>query len=330
MKNKFSFVLLYQKFGVFMIFVALFIIAAVLQPTFINPTNLINVLRQIVVITLIACGACFMLITAQINVAYDGLIPAVGCTACLIMRATGSVFLAVFLGLILGAAVGYIFGVIVTVLKVPSFLAGLAVSSIASGAIYIVTGGVIKMDLGNFTVIGKGTVGSIPISVFIMIGFMIVCHVILAKTTFGRKVYAVGGNRKAAIASGINADRVQRLVYIIDGLTCAMAAIIYMSRVGSCQPNAGQGYAFDAVTGAVVGGCSIYGGKGNVIGCLVGAGIVGVLENLLNLMNVNSYWQDICSGAIVLFAVIIDVATKEAAARASKKLVSDKQAQSVA
>ena len=182
------------------------------------------------------------------------------------------------------------------------------------------------MDLGSFTVIGKGTIGPIPISVFIMIGVMLTCHVILTQTTFGRKVFALGGNRKAAIASGINANRVLRVVFVIDGLTCAIAAIIYMSRVGSCQPNAGQGYAFDAITGAVVGGCSIYGGKGNILGCLVGAGIVGVLENLLNLMNVSSYWQDICSGAIILLAVIIDVATKEAAVRASKNLMNAKTA----
>lgn len=320
-KKKFSFALFYQKFGVFTLFVILFIIAAIIEPKFVRPANLINVLRQIVVITLIACGGCFMLITAQINVAYDGLIPAIGCTSCLVMRATGNVFLAVAAGLVLGAVAGYVFGCMVTILHIPSFLAGLAISSIAVGLIYVVTGGVIRMDLGNFTVIGKGTVGPIPISVFIMIAVMISCHLILTKTTFGRKVFALGGNRKAAIASGINADRVQRLVYVIDGLTCAIAAIIYMSRVGSCQPNAGQGYAFDAITGAVVGGCSIYGGKGNIVGCLVGAGIVGVLQNLLNLMNVSSYWQQVCSGAIILLAVIIDMATKEAAARASKNLM---------
>lgn len=324
MKRKFSFALFYQKFGVFTLFVILFIVAAILEPNFIKTKNLVNVLRQIVVITLIACGGCFMLITAQINVAYDGLIPAVGCTACLVMRATSNPVIAVVVGLALGALAGYLFGCAVTFLKIPSFLAGLATSSIAAGLIMVVTGGVIKMDLGSFTVIGKGTIGPIPISVFIMIGVMLLCHIILTRTTFGRKVFALGGNRKAAIASGINADRVQRIVYVIDGLTCATAAIIYMSRIGSCQPNAGKGYAFDAITGAVVGGCSIYGGKGTIIGCLVGAGIVGVLKNLMNLMNVSSYWQDICSGGIILLAVVIDMATKEAAARASKNLMSAK------
>ncbi len=324
MKKKFSFSLFYQKFGVLVLFAIIFIIAVILEPAFIKPNNLINLLRQIVVITLIACGGCFMLITAQINVAYDGLIPAVGCTACLVMRATGSVFLAVAAGLALGAGAGYLFGCAVTKLNVPSFLAGLAVSSISAGLIMVVTGGVIKMDLGNFTFIGKGSVGPIPFSVFIMIAVMLACNFLLTRTTFGRQVFAVGGNRKAAIASGINADRVQRIVYVLDGVTCAIAAIIYMSRIGSCQPNSGQGYAFDAITGAVIGGCSIYGGKGNIMGCLVGAAIVGVLDNLMGLMGINSHWQTIASGAIILIAVIVDMATKEAAARASKNLMSVK------
>lgn len=324
MKRKFSFALIYQKFSVLVLFAIIFIAAMIIEPFFIKPANLINLLRQIVVITLIACGGCFMLITAQINVAYDGLIPAVGCTACLVMRATGNVFLAVLAGLVLGAGAGYLFGCAVTHLKVPSFLAGLAVSSVAGGLIMVVTGGVIKMDLGDFTFIGKGNVGPIPFSVFIMIAVMLICHFILTRTTFGRRVFAVGGNRRAAIASGIKADRVQRIVYVLDGLTCATAAIIYMSRIGSCQPNSGKGYAFDAITGAVIGGCSIYGGKGNILGCLFGAGIVGILDNLMGLMGINSHWQTIASGLIILLAVVIDMATKEAAARASKNLMNTK------
>ena len=324
MKKKFSFAQFYQKFGVFTLLVILFVAAAIIEPNFIKLANLRNVLRQIVIITIIACGGCFMLITAQINVAYDGLIPAVGCTSCLIMEATGNVFLAVGGGLLLGAVAGYLFGTCVTVLKVPSFLAGLAISSIATGGIMLVTGGVRRMDLGAFTVLGKGSIGPIPISVIIMLAVMLTCHILLTKCTFGRKVFAVGGNRAAAIASGINADRVQRIVYVLDGLTCATAAILYMSRVGSCQPNAGRGYAFDAITGAVVGGCSIYGGKGNILGCLIGAAIVGILTNLLNLMNVSSYWQDIFSGAIIVLAVIIDVISKDAAARATKNQMAKK------
>lgn len=318
-KKKFNFAQFYQKFGVLTLLIILFIIAALLNPNFLKIRNLQNLLRQIVTITIIASGACFMLVCGQINMAYDGLIPCVGCTACMIMVATQNEYLALFGGLAMGGLIGFVVGSIVTRVKIPAFLATLAVSQIASGGIMIATGGIKINNLGNFTVFGKGSIGPVWISVILMFTAMIICHIILTKTSFGRKVFAVGGNYSAAVASGIDAKRIIRWVYVIDGVTTALAAVLFMSRLGSGQPNAGQGYAFDAITGAVVGGCSIYGGSGSVIGCLIGASIVGVLSNLLNLMNVSSYWQNIFSGAIILLAVLIDVATKEAAANATKQ-----------
>ena len=319
-KKKFNFAQFYQKFGVLTLLIVLFIIAAMLNPNFLKIRNLQNLLRQIVTITIIASGACFMLVCGQINMAYDGLIPCVGCTACMIMVATQNKWLALFGGLLMGGLIGFIVGSIVTRVKIPAFLATLAVSQIASGSIMVITGGT-KIDegLGDFTIFGKGSIGPVWISVILMFAAMITCHILLTKTSFGRKVFAVGGNYSAAVASGIDAKRIIRRVYMIDGITTALAAVLFMSRLGSGQPRSGQGYAFDAITGAVVGGCSIYGGSGSVVGCLIGACIVGVLSNLLNLMNVSSYWQNIFSGAIILLAVLIDVATKEAAANATKQ-----------
>lgn len=318
-KKKFNFAQFYQKFGVLSLLIVLFIIAALLNPNFLKIRNLQNLLRQVVTITIIASGACFMLVCGQINMAYDGLIPCVGCTACMIMVATQNAYLALFGGLAMGGLIGYIVGTIVTRVKIPAFLVTLAVSQIASGSIMVATGGIKINNLGDFTVFGKGSIGPVWISVILMFVAMIICHIVLTKTSFGRKVFAVGGNYSAAVASGIDAGRIIRRVYMIDGVTTALAAVLFMSRLGSGQPTAGQGYAFDAITGAVVGGCSIYGGSGSVVGCLIGACIVGVLSNLLNLMNVSSYWQNIFSGAIILLAVLIDVATKEAAANATKQ-----------
>jgi inositol transport system permease protein len=325
--KKFNFALFYQRFGVVTLLVILFIVAALLSPNFINPRNLTNVLRQIVIITTIACGACFVMITAQINFAYDGLIAFLGCMSVLIMVNTDNVVLAVGGGLALGAGLGLVYGCCVTVLKVPGFIVGLALDSIVSGAIVIISGGVQIKGAGEaFEVLGKGYIGPVPINVIIMFAVIIICHIILTKSTFGRKVFAVGGNRQAAIASGIDADSVIRRAYIIDGLTVATAAILFMSRLGVGQPTAGEGYAFDGITGAVIGGCSIYGGKGSVVGCLVGAAIVGILDNILSLMNVSSYWQDVFSGAVVLVAVLVDMLTKDAATRAVKNMMADKKA----
>ena len=318
-KKKFNFAQFYQKFGVLTLLIVLFIVAALLNPNFLKIRNLQNLLRQVVTITIIASGACFMLVCGQINMAYDGLIPCVGCTACMIMVATQNPYLALFGGLLMGALIGFVVGSIVTRVKIPAFLVTLAVSQIASGSIMVATGGVKITDLGDFTIFGKGSIGPIWISVILMFVAMLACHIMLTKTAFGRKVFAVGGNYSAAVASGIDAGRIIRRVYMIDGVTTALAAVLFMSRLGSGQPRAGEGYAFDAITGAVVGGCSIYGGSGSVVGCLIGACIVGVLSNLLNLMNVSSYWQNIFSGIIILLAVLIDVATKEAAANATKQ-----------
>ena len=216
-RNKFSFALFYQKFGVFTLLVILFVAAAILNPNFLKFANLRNVLRQIVIITIIACGGCFILICGQINIAYDGLIACLGCISCLIMVATNNVFIAVGSGIALGGFIGYLYGVCVTKLKVPGFLVGLAISSIAGGAITIITGGSRVEGVGDsFTALGKGNVGPIPISVIIMLICMVCCHFLLTKSTFGRRVLAVGGNREAAVASGINADRIIRKLYFLD------------------------------------------------------------------------------------------------------------------
>lgn len=321
-KRKISFASFYQKHGVIVLLIVIFLLASILNKNFLQINNLRNILRQIVIITIIACGGCYVLVCAQINIAYDGLIACLGCISCLIMVMTQNVYIAVILTLILGALIGLLYGTCVTVLNVPGFLVGLAISSISSGAIMLLTKGtkVTGMD-ASFMVLGKGSIGPIPINVIVTVLCMLVCHVLLTKTTFGRKVFAVGGNRKAAIASGINADSIIRRVYMLDGITTALAAILFMSRLGSGQPNAGSGYAFSAITGAVVGGCSISGGKGSVLNCLVGASIVGILNNILSLMNVSSYWQSIFSGSIILLAVLIDVASKQAATTASTKMM---------
>ncbi len=325
--GRINFALLYQKFGVVTLLVIMFIVASLLSPNFTNLRNLTNVLRQIVIITIIACGASFVMISAQINFAYDGLIAFLGCMSVLFMVHTDNVVIAVVGGLALGAGLGLVYGTCVTVLRVPGFIVGLAMDSIVSGAIIIISGGLQITGAGEaFEVLGKGYIGPVPINVIIMFAIIIICHVILTKSTFGRKVFAVGGNRQAAIASGIDADSIIRKAYIIDGLTVASAAILFMSRLGVGQPSAGDGYAFDGITGAVIGGCSIYGGKGSIIGCLIGAAIVGILDNILSLMNVSSYWQDVFSGAIVLAAVLVDMLTKDAATRAVKNMMAEKKA----
>lgn len=309
MNKKFSFTAFYQKFGTVMILVVLFIVASILSPNFFKASNLSNVLRQISVVGILACGMSFVLISGNINIAYDGLIAFLGCIACIIMTVTGSIFLAVCVPVIFGMIIGYLFGICVTFFQVPAFIVGLAFTSMASGAIMLLTHGqmISSSGLGNFKVLGQGYLGFIPICVLVMLVVVLVSHIILSRSCFGRQVYAVGGNKTAAISSGVNADRVIRLVYVVDGIFLAVGAVLYMSRMNHGEPTGGKGYAFDALTAACVGGVSISGGTGNITGAFIGAAIVGVLNNILNLMNVNANWQEVVSGLVIVVAVTIDM-----------------------
>lgn len=325
-KGKFNFALFYQRFGVIILLVIVFVAAAILSPNFLKPANLRNVLRQMVIITVIASGGCYVLVCGQINIAYDGLIAFLGCMSCIIMVATQNLLLSVGATILIGMAIGFFYGSCMTFLKVPGFIVGLAINSMASGTIILITGGTKVTGMGEqYAFLGNGSIGPVPFNVIVALACMLFSHMLLSRTTFGRRVFAVGGNRQAATASGINSDGIIRKVYMLDGAMTAIASILFMSRVGNGIPSAGAGYAFNAITGAVIGGCSIYGGKGSVPGCLIGAAIISILTNLLNLMNVSSYWQNVFSGAIILLSVLVDIATKEAATVATKNLMAAKQ-----
>lgn len=316
----------YAKYGTLVILFSILIIAALLSENFIKPTNLTNVLRQISVVTVIGFGVTFILILGQINIAYDSLIALIGCTSVMIMVSTQNLLVSVVAGIFMGAVIGLFYGVLVAYLKIPSFIVGLAFNTIARGIILIVTNGkAISANLGNFSVIGQGYVWIIPITVIIMFVLLGVSWFILNKTCFGRHVFAVGGNRSAAIASGIRADVVIVKAYVLDGVLAGIGSVVFMSRLSSGQPSAGVGYAFDAITAVVVGGTSLAGGSGGVIGTVIGAAIVGVINNLMNLMNVNSYWQQVVKGVIILVAVMIDILTKQnMGGRIARKSVASK------
>jgi inositol transport system permease protein len=322
-KKQFSIAQFYSKFGMFFILIVLFIVASVASPNFLTQTNLTNVLRQITVVTILACGCSFVIISGNINIGYDGILVCVGCGSAMVYAATQNLFIAVIAGIAFGVIFGIGYGVFVTTFKIPGFIVGLAMTSIGSGIILLATGGnkVPKTELGNFSVIGQGYVGPIPICVIIMIGVLIVCHIILKKSRFGMKVMAVGGNREAAVTSGINVNKVIRQVFILDGICCAIGAIIFMSRLNSGDPAAGGGICFDAITAACVGGVSIAGGEGSITGSFIGAIIVGIIDNLLNLMNVNANFQDIVSGVVIIVAIVVDVSVKRAIANNVKKAV---------
>lgn len=301
---------IYRTYGTILVFIGIFMMATLSDPTFLTDTNLTNVLRQAVVVSLLACGVTFIIILGHIDVSLGSVMALTGTFAATVMVQTGSITLAVIAGLALGALTGLVNGLVVTLFRIPSFIMTLAMSSVARGAILLYTDGAPVTGLGNFKVIGQGSIGPVPISVLILIVVFVVCWVLLSRTRFGRQLYAVGGNERAARASGIRPERVVIKAFVLNGLLCGLAGIILTSRINSGQPAAGVGYEFDAITAVVVGGTSLMGGTGTIPGTLIGAFIIGIINNILNLLNVSSYWQQIVKGLIIALAVILDVWTK--------------------
>lgn len=323
-KNKFNFGKFYGRYGTLLLLIVIFLAASIFVPDFFGKDNLTNILRQIAVVTILGFGVEFVIILGHINVALGSEIALIGCVSCMVMVAAQGPFgpvmaliLSILVALLLGAVIGGINGFVITKFGIPAFIMTLAVTTVARGSALLLTGGKPVSGMDNiFKVIGQGYAGPIPVSVFILVVLFIVCWVILNKTRFGRHLFAVGGNIHAAEASGVKSKNVVRIAFLIDGLMAAVAGVLFMSRMGTGQPSAGVTYEFDAITACVVGGTSLAGGSGTITGTLIGAIIVGIINNAQNLLGINAYWQQVVKGMIILIAVIVDVVTKHAAAKA--------------
>lgn len=297
------------KIGPLIGLVFITIILAFLSDSFFTVDNILNLLRQISINALIAFGMTFVILTAGIDLSVGSLL-ALGSALTAGMLANGmDPILAVFLGLLIGLMLGALNGIIITKGKVAPFIATLATMTIFRGATLVYTEGKPITGLSDslsFQLIGKGYFFFIPIPVIFMIVAFVILYFILNNTVFGRRVYAVGGNEEAATLSGVKADTVKIWVYALTGMLSVLAGIILASRLNSAQPTAGTMYELDAIAAVVIGGTSLMGGKGRIGGTLIGALIIGVISNGLNLLNVSSFYQQIVKGAVILFAVMLD------------------------
>lgn len=315
--KKFNFGQFYGKFGILIILVALFLVSSIAVPGFFSLFNLTNILLAIACTTILALGATFVIILGHINIAYGSELAFIGCVACMVNAKTGNVFLAILVALALGIVLGSLCGFIITKFAIPAFIMTLALTEAARGLAVKVTGGQTISGLSkSFTFLGQGYVGPIPMAIIILALCFIVCYIILNKTAFGRHVYAVGGNAKAAEASGINPKTVVFKAYLMDGILTGIASMILMARLNSGVPGAGLTYEMDAITAVVVGGTSMSGGSGTLVGTIFGAIIVGIINNVQTLLGVDSNVQRIVKGCIIVGAVIIDVVTKNSAKKA--------------
>ncbi|MCR4744874.1 MAG: ribose ABC transporter permease [Lachnospiraceae bacterium] len=300
-----------ENLGILAALVVLCIFLGVFPGTsqyFVTVKNLFNVLRQISTNLLLACGMTMVIILGGIDLSVGSIIALSGVLAAGCVSRYGMSIPAAFaVGVLIGIVFGLFNGFVISKTTIPPFIVTLATMNIARGLAGVYTGGSpVRVVSKEWQWVGAGYVAGIPVPVIIMILVFIISILILNRTKMGRYIYAVGGNPLAARFSGIDVSQVKFLVYTYSGIMAGIAGIILASRMYSGQPTAGEGAEMDAIAAVVVGGTSMAGGSGKLSGTLIGALIIGILNNGLNLMNVNSFWQTVVKGVVILLAVMID------------------------
>jgi ribose transport system permease protein len=291
--------------------VILMLLVSLASPSFLSVDNFLNILRQTSINAVIAMGMTFVILTAGIDLSVGSVLAFAGAVCASMIAADTPLLVALFTTLAIGAALGAASGSIVSFFGVQPFIATLVGMTMIRGAVLVYTGGR-PISTGDFDVadaffeIGGGYVAGIPIPVIIAGAVFLICWYVLNHIRMGRYVYAIGGNEQVAKLAGINVSAVKVTVFAVSGALSALAGIILTARLESAQPTAGLAYELDAIAAVVLGGTSLMGGRGRITGTLIGALIIGVLNNALNIMDVSSYYQMIAKGGVILLAVVLD------------------------
>lgn len=286
-------------------------IIAVINPRFLSIFNILNVLRQTSINSIIAAGMTFVILTGGIDLSVGSVLAFCGAISAFLISKDLPLSVVLVSTLLTGAVIGLVTGTIISRGHVQAFIATLVTMTIMRGATLVFTDGKpINASTGIasevFAWLGGGYILGIPVPVYLMILAYALGWYILHQTRFGRYIYALGGNEEAARLSGLATGKLKTVVYGISGFLAALAGVIMTSRLSSAQPTAGSGYELDAIAAVVLGGTSLAGGSGRIMGTIIGALIIGILNNALNLMNVSSYYQMIAKGAVILIAVLLD------------------------
>ena len=296
-----------EQLPILLVLILICVVISIRAPIFLSGTNLINLTRQTSQVGICSLGLCMVALVAEIDLSISAMQAAVGILAVTIVNKTGNIWLAMLAGLLLGVLVGLLNATIILKGGVVALIATLAMQTIIRGVIMIITNAAsIPCNSQIFKLIGVGYIGIIPIPVVIWFICAVIVFILLNKTVFGRNIYAIGGNRVAAELSGINVIKYKYIVFAISGFLTGLAALVLTGRMNSGQPTAGSGFEMSVISAVVVGGVSLSGGRGNVIGVLIGSFILSVLANGMVLMDINTFYQDVIRGAILILAVFLD------------------------
>ena len=292
------------------VLIALAVLLSVISPAFRDPQNLINILQQVTVNAILALGMTMVIFTGGIDLSVGSVVAFSGIVMGILVIDLGvNPWLAALIGIALGSVCGTINGLLISRFKLQPMIATLGMMSIARGAALTLAGGrTISGYPPGFTWLGNGTVPgtTIPVQIVFMLVLYVIAYYFMRYRRFGRALYSVGGNEEATRLSGINVFKYKTLAYTVSGALAGIASVVLVAKLNSAQSIAGQDYELDAIASAVIGGASLLGGKGSIWGTLMGALIIGVIRNGLNLLNVSSYLQKLIIGFIILIAVLVD------------------------
>lgn len=324
-KSRFDSLDIASRFGAFIFLIVLCLIFAVLEPAFLKPINIFNVLRQVSIFGLLAIGMTFVILTAGIDLSVGSLLALAGLVAAAVEKGSTGLLTgggageaggyglpaAISAAVVVGLLGGLLQGTAISKLKVPPFIVTLGgLSAFRGMALVFSQGQPISAFREEYRYLGQELIGPVPIPVIIFLGFAVIAFVVLRYTKYGRHIYAVGGNQEAARLSGLNVDRLITSVYVISGFFAGLSGFLLSSRLNSAEQVAGVGFELTVIAGVVIGGTSLFGGEGGVFGSVVGVLLIGVLGNGLTLLNVSSYYQQILIGLIIVFAVFFDQVVK--------------------
>lgn len=305
-----------QKYGILIALVLACVVLALINENFLSARNILNVLRQTSINGVLAIGMTFVILTRGIDLSVGSVVALTGVVAASFATTSTAGFipgtpypalLALAIGVAVGMLAGSVSGLIVARFRVPAFVATLGMLSAARGLTLLYSGGrPIPALTDTFRWIGTGDVLGVPVPIFVLLAVFAGAHFVLTQTRFGRHVYAVGGNPHAAKVSGLPVTRIRFMVYVISGGLAGLAGMILAARTGSALPQAGIAYELDAIAAVVIGGTSLAGGVGRVSGTLIGALLIGVMNNGLDLMGVESYYQQVIKGFLIVAAVMLD------------------------
>lgn len=296
-----------KRYGIVIAFILVCVILAILSPVFLRWNNILNVIRQSSIIGIMAVGVTFVILTGGIDLSVGSVMAAAGMIAAGSLQNGYGTGAAIFIGLGVGIACGLTNGLLVTVGKITPFVVTLGMMSIGRGITLIYSQGYpISGFSPSFRFIGGGVLFGIPFPILLFLASVLIAWFVLTQTRLGRYTYAIGGNEETVKLSGINSNRIKLIVYGISGFTSGVSALILTSRLNSAGPTAGIAYELDVIASVVIGGTSLNGGRGSVWGTLIGALLIAIINNGMNLLGISPYFQQLVKGLIIIGAVLID------------------------